>query len=136
MKRIRSYKLISVDGKQISEHRYVMETFLGRKLNKEEVVHHINHIQNDNRIENLQVMDRIEHARLSVSEYLKSGKREIRLLTQNNYGTKPHSCVKKIGLWAGSLSIRLTEELKSIGMKEKDDVTITKENNKIIIEKL
>ena len=44
--------------------------------------------------------------------------------------------IAKIGLWAGSLSIRLTEELKSIGMKEKDDVTITIENNKIIIEKL
>lgn len=41
----------------------------------------------------------------------------------------------KIGLWAGSLSIRLTEELKSIGMKEKDEVTITVENNKIIIKK-
>ena len=44
--------------------------------------------------------------------------------------------IAKIGLWAGSLSIRLTEELKRIGMKEKDDATITIENDKIIIEKL
>ena len=42
----------------------------------------------------------------------------------------------KIGSWAGSLSIRLTEELKGLGMKEKDEVTITVEGNKIIIEKV
>ena len=33
-----------------------MEDYLGRHLTKEEVVHHINHIRNDNRIENLMLM--------------------------------------------------------------------------------
>lgn len=47
----------------ILEHRDVMEQYLGRSLTKDEVVHHINEIKTDNRIENLQVMTRIEHSR-------------------------------------------------------------------------
>ena len=43
--------------------------------------------------------------------------------------------ISKIGLWAGSLSLRLTEELKSLGLKETDIVEIVVENDKIIINK-
>lgn len=39
----------------VFEHRLVMEEKIGRYLEKGEVVHHINHIRNDNRPENLEL---------------------------------------------------------------------------------
>ena len=44
-------------------HREIMEGFLQRKLEPNEIVHHINGDIKDNRIENLEVMDRMDHYR-------------------------------------------------------------------------
>lgn len=41
----------------VSEHRLVMETHIGRHLYPEEVVHHINKDRQDNRVDNLELMD-------------------------------------------------------------------------------
>lgn len=60
---INQYKQLSINGKHIDEHRYIMEQYLGRKLKRDEYVHHKNGNKRDNRIENLQVMTPQEHNR-------------------------------------------------------------------------
>jgi len=45
-------------------HRIIMEQYIGRELEKYEQVHHINHIADDNRIENLLLTKNGEHKKL------------------------------------------------------------------------
>jgi hypothetical protein len=56
----------SIDKKgKITEHRYNIECFLNKKLNKSEVIHHLNGDKKDNRLENLYVCENVtEHSKL------------------------------------------------------------------------
>ena len=53
--------------KEVREHRFVMEKFLGRRLNSNEVVHHKDHNRLNNNIENLVLMASTEHTQLHAS---------------------------------------------------------------------
>lgn len=52
----------------VMEHVLVMESRIGRYITRDEVVHHKNHIRDDNRIENLQLMTFKEHAGFHMKE--------------------------------------------------------------------
>lgn len=59
------YKKIKLKWwKTIDEHRYLIQINLWRELLKTEIVHHINFNKSDNRLCNLQIMTRKEHAKI------------------------------------------------------------------------
>ena len=68
-KKPRTYKTIVVNGKCVREHRWIMEQFLGRKLETWEHVHHIDGNHQNNNIENLEVLINSDHQRKELSEW-------------------------------------------------------------------
>lgn len=52
----------------VMKHTVIAERAIGRYLHDNEEVHHINHIRNDNRAENLVVMDSREHRSMHMRE--------------------------------------------------------------------
>lgn len=58
------YRAILIGEKYILEHRLIMEEHLGRKLERDENIHHKDGNKLNNKIENLELMSTVEHSRL------------------------------------------------------------------------
>ena len=58
------YLTLYLKGRRVRAHRLVVEKHLGRRLQRHEIVHHINRDRLDNRIENLLVMSQRDHVRI------------------------------------------------------------------------
>ena len=59
------YPIILIDGRWVKEYRYVMEKYLGTKLKRGQIIHHIDHDKKNSKIENLVICkDAMEHSRL------------------------------------------------------------------------
>ncbi len=68
------YRVLCFNGICIQEHILLMEEKIGRKLRKDECVHHIDGCRSNNDINNLKLMTRGEHSRLHRLQEVKDGK--------------------------------------------------------------
>ena len=78
------HRVININHKTVYLHRYIMELYLGRKLDSNEIVHHKNAKQGDNRLENLILMDRKEHAKYHAHKRMIDRSAEMRECLKEN----------------------------------------------------
>lgn len=81
-------------GKNYAEHRIVAEHILGRPLQKNEVVHHINYVHDDNSPNNLEVMKKSEHDKLHSMDMMGENNPMNRFPEKNHFKYDKYTGIK------------------------------------------
>jgi len=97
------YKRLLIDGKQVLEHRYKMEKKLGRKLTKDEIVHHKDEIPRHNRLKNLKLTNIHDHSRYHL---MKRQKKAEYILLKCSVCKKKFKRCKSKHLWKLSQGVK------------------------------
>lgn len=77
------YTRITINGRMVYEHRYIMEKHLGRELSSDEFVHHIDGDPKNNKLVNLQVIAPTKHTGIHHTGKTLSEEHKRRLLDAN-----------------------------------------------------
>lgn len=110
------YKGIVRNGIKRDEHRIIMESFLGRNLNRHEVVHHINENKKDNRLENLQLMSLSEHSRMHMKNNVPSLEARANMSKSSSIVRKKKKISEK-QVWEAMLLLNQNETQRSVALK-------------------
>jgi len=117
-----NYKKIRISRTETrDEHRIIMEKHIGRRLSRNEVVHHKDGNKSNNNIENLEIMSRSDHSRLHApTKTSPKSEEEIVKLRERMRGSKSPTSVLTEDLvrlilgskFAGKSSRKVAKELK------------------------
>lgn len=118
------YRGIRIKGKKIDVQRHVMELMFGRKLDEDEVVHHIDGNKLNNEPSNLKVMKRKEHTLLHMKDknnfLANESYEERKQITLDAWAKGCFDSLKKRICAYNKKTKELVKEYDSISLVEKD----------------